>query len=315
LAVLITGASGLVGTSLIDCLKARGEDLICQSRSEHEGSQGETWIKHDLFGDSWDILARYEITKVFYLAGQTSVYAAKADPLSDLRDNVSGLVRLLDYFRSSETRPFFVYAATATQIGLVDTLPITEEMPDNPITFYDLSKLTAERYLLQYVRDGFARGCSLRLANIYGRKAAGQSRDRGILDKVFAKALNGEKISVFGPGDYLRDYLFIDDLISALCLAAENPEHTNGRRFNLGTGKGTTLRDAFLTVANLAKSISGHEPFMEHVEPPAELSPIEFRQAIFDTTEFRKATGWTAKYDFASGVAEAYRTTVHPVSK
>src|SRR3972149_3463042 len=99
------------------------------------------------------------------------------------------------------------------------------------MTFYDISKLAAEMYLGQYVREGWIRGCTLRLSNVYGRNKAGQQQDRGVIDKIFSRAMSGKSITIYGDGGYVRDYVFIDDVISAFVLAPEHAEQTNGRTF------------------------------------------------------------------------------------
>jgi len=305
--ILITGASGLVGTALLDHLRGNNHSIVCQSRHPHDDESGIHWFQHDLVSDSWEELSLPEFDCVFHLAGQTSTYVARQDPIADISANVIGLLRLLEYFRARKQCPFIVQAGTATEVGLVDQLPIREGTVDHPITFYDISKLSAEMYLKQYSREGLIRGCTLRFANVFGRNQPGQQRDRGIIDKIFSRALSGQGISIFGDGNYLRDYIFIDDVVSALVAASENMQQTDGRNFYIGSGQGTTLKDAFFKVIALAASVTGKLVPYEHVTPPAGLSEIEFRNAVIDFSAFRQATGWAPQYDFDTGIHEAYR--------
>jgi nucleoside-diphosphate-sugar epimerase len=165
-------------------------------------------------------------------------------------------------------------------------------------------------YLMQYVREGWLRGCSLRLANVFGRRTGGQQADRGILDKVFNQAAAGRSITIYGDGGYLRDYLFIDDAVSALMSAAEHAERTSGRYFCIGSGRGVSLKDAFLKVISMAADLTGVRASYEHVSPPGGLSGIESRNAIIDSSAFRQATGWVPKYDFDAGLNAAYRRSL-----
>lgn len=304
--ILITGAGGLIGSALASQLLAQGHSLVCQSRSVRSDGPGVTWIRHDLAVDPPSKLSLPQVDVVYHLAGQTSVYAAKEDPIRDLSINVLGFLHLLQALRVQESQPFVVLAGTATQLGLADCLPIDEKLSDHPVTFYDISKLTAEMYLKQYVREGWVRGCCLRLANVFGRHEPGQQADRGIIDKVFRRAVSGQGITIYGDGHYLRDYVFIDDVVSALILASRHPDETNGRHFYIGTGTGISLKDAFLRVAALATRITGVEVQCQHVEPPSGLSAIEFRNAVIDSTAFRAATGWRPQFDFDGGLQAAY---------
>jgi len=253
-----------------------------------------------------DLAAFAAVDVVYHLASQTSTYAARTNPLVDLEINAFGLLRLLEHLRRQRTPAFVVFTGTATEVGLTDRLPIREDMPDRPITFYDISKLTAELYLKQYVREGWVNGCTLRLANVYGGSRPGQQRDRGILDRVFAKARMGERVAVYGDGASLRDYIFIDDVVSALIAAPQHVAATNGRSFNIGSGRGVSLCEAFTKVAALARPGSAREALIEHVAPPADLSDIERRNAVIDSSAFTAATGWTPTFDFEAGIDAAY---------
>jgi nucleoside-diphosphate-sugar epimerase len=305
--VLITGATGLIGSALLDRLRGSVDCIFCQSRSFHEDEPAVKWIKHDLVEHSWDSVALHDIDVVYHLAGQTSTYQAKQNPIEDLSVNVVGLLKLLDFFRSQATPPIVVIAGTATEVGLTDELPINEALADRPATFYDISKLTAEMYLKQYVEEGWIRGCALRFANVYGRGRWGQSADRGIVDKIFNRAVAGQTISIYGDGNYLRDYIFIDDVVSALIMAADSIVKTNGQSFYIGTGQGTTLTEAFLKIISQAAIHTGIRTRYEYVAPPADFSKIEYRNAIIDASAFTQATGWRPKYDFETGLQTAYK--------
>jgi nucleoside-diphosphate-sugar epimerase len=300
--ILITGASGLIGRNLAESLKGTNQ-VYCQSRKHHGKVDGLNWIKHDLVNDSWESLDLPEIDIVYHLAAQTSVYKAKENPLEDLFSNVVAFLRLLEFFKINSHSPFIVLTGTATQVGLVEQLPINEQFIDKPITFYDIGKLTAELYLLQYIKEGWLRGCSLRLANVFGRGTSVSSEDRSVLDRIFRQAIAGQEISIYGDGNYIRDYIYIDDVVSSLIAAPESPENTNGRTFYIGTGTGVSLRDAIVKVIALAATITGSIATFKHVSPPANLSEIEFRNAIIDSGAFAKATGWAPKYDFDSGLS------------
>ncbi len=304
--ILITGASGLIGSALLDKLRDRNHSIICQSRRAQDGPAGVSWIKHDLITDSWEGACLPELDVVYHLAGQTSSASARRDPIDDLQGNVLALLRLLEYLRSRRRTPFVVLAATATQVGVTDELPIHERLPDRPITFYDIGKLAAEMYLMQYVREGWLQGCSLRFSNVFGGSKSGQQADRGIIDKVFRWAVSGRSIKIYGEGNYLRDYVFIDDVVAALMLAPQCAERTSGRNFYIGSGEEMTLKGAFSRVIALAEAATGRRVPLEHVTPPEDLSDIEYRNAVVDSSAFRDATGWTPRYDFDAGLKAAY---------
>jgi nucleoside-diphosphate-sugar epimerase len=311
--ILITGASGFIGSALTEKLSCDGHLLICQSRFFHHSTPNTTWIKHDLVADSWDALSLPSIDVVYHLAGQTSTYQAKNHPLDDLSSNLIGFVRLLDFLKGQTQPPFVVLTGTATQVGITDQVTITENLPDKPLTFYDISKYAAEMYLMQYIKEGWISGCTLRLANVFGRYKLDRQGDRGIIDKMFRRAATGQPITIYGDGLCLRDYVFIDDIITALVLATINKKNTNGRKFCIGTGKGTTVKDAFLKIIDFASKLTGTSTKYYHLPDPTILSEIEFRNAVIDSSSFREATGWVPKYDLETGIEAAYSSyKFHP---
>ena len=291
--------------------RLRGQhELLCQSRVSRENSPGVEWIRHDLADDSWEILSGRPIDVVYHLAGQTSTYQARHDPRGDLAANVLGLLGLLEQLKRQTPPPFVVLAGTATEVGLSAVLPLHEGLPDRPVTFYDVSKLTAEMYLAQYVREKWVNGCTLRLGNVFGRNQAGQQADRGIIDRIFRQAVAGKAVTIYGDGHFLRDYVFIDDVVSAFVAAMEHGERTNGRTFYIGTGQGQSLKEAFAKVIAAAALFTGKRVGLQEVQPPPGLSEIETRNAVIDSAAFQEATGWRAQYDFESGLEAAYKEFV-----
>lgn len=304
--VLVTGASGTVGSILTKRLLEMHPSVHCQSRADRISVGGETWIRFDL-KDSAEALRHFpEWDIVFHLAAQTSTSMARQNPLHALRDNITGLVSLLEVLRTQERPPMVFIAGTVTQVGLPETFTIHEGLCDDPVTFYDVSKLAAELFLKQYVREGWIKGCCLRLATVYGAAGVEQAADRGIIDRIMSAAIAGQSISVYGEGEYLRDYVHVDDVVEAFLAAAENPDGVNGKSFVIGTGLAVTLKEAFEHAAKVAGTITGREVEIHHVDPPTDLSPIEFRSAVMDSQAFRDATGWAPRYDLAAGLAKTY---------
>lgn len=302
----------MIGTHLLDHLRSAENFIICQTRedtSNREGQKGVEWITHDLVNDPWDCLDEYELDAVFHLAAQTSAYAATESPKADLEINVTATIRLLDYFRHRPTSPFFVLASTATIAGVDAELPITEDTKVSPSTFYDLSKYTAERYLLHYIQHSFVNGCCLRLANVYGISSEQQREDRGILDKVYLLASEGKTINIYGHGNYLRDYVHISDVVSAFIAAEKHRQKTNGQIFYIGTGRGVYLKDAFLMVAALAARRSVDETELNNVPWPSGALEIELRNAEIDSSLFTDLTGWAPRFSLEEGLEAAYKRT------
>ncbi|EKQ90013.1 NAD-binding protein [Leptospira borgpetersenii serovar Javanica str. UI 09931] len=282
-----------------------GKKIYYHSRSVIAGPQKNT-IQFDLSDPNLEKLDLPEFDVVYHLAGQTSVPQAKLDPVSDLQINVFGFLNLILCLKKQKKKPIVIFAGTTTETGLHQSMLIDEDVRDEPLTFYDISKLSAEHYLKQCIREGWVLGCILRLANVYGGSKPGQEKDRGILDKVFHRALKGETIQIYGDGTFLRDYIHLDDVVSAFISASDHIENTNGKHFIIGSGKSYSIREAFETAVNIAFEISGLKTKIEYMDPPINGSPIDSRSVIYDTSSFRSATGWKPNFLLESGLRHSY---------
>jgi nucleoside-diphosphate-sugar epimerase len=300
---VISGITGLIGSRFYELYGDKFEKIYQLGRSR--ANLDAEWIEYD-FSIGGPITLP-DVDVFFHFAGQTSVYSARENILNDLNLNVVSLIEVLNALKNKDRKPFVVIAGTASEFGYTDSAtPIDESTCSNPITFYDISKLAAEHYLLQYVREGWLDGCALRLANVYGGNREGQNSDRGVIDKVFQKALAGQTINIFGSGEFLRDYVHIDDVASAFYLAWLNREYVNGDYFNIGTGVGTTLKEAFYLMARLAEEVTGREVNVISVEPPDSLSKIEYRSYVSCIEKFVSTSGWKPIYDLESGIRYSY---------
>lgn len=302
--VLVTGATGFIGTRLRTLLRLLEARPVCISRSlPVPPGDGETWIRGDLSERApWETALDYPVDVVFHCAAQTSAYAADSAPVEDLRRNVVPLVNLLELCREKGITPFVVLASTVTIAGLAPVPRIDESLPDAPVTVYDLHKRFAEEYLESYVARSLARGTCLRLANVYGPGPGAGSTDRGVLNRMVRLAQQGTPLTVYAPGDFVRDYVHIDDVAMAFLRTAVSSDATNGRHYLIGTGSGHTLLEAARLVAELVGLKTGTRVRVELVPPPHPQSPIEARCYTVDSGSFTRATGWHPAFDLTQGI-------------
>ena len=305
--ILITGGAGYLATALVRVL----EHLNCYiTRLDKPGAIFPPITSvapvEDLTGDvrersTWE-RALVDIDLVFHFAAQTSVYVANENPLADLNSNVIPMLHLLETCRQHGWQPAVLFASTVTVAGIPTRLPVDETHPDNPITVYDLHKLMAEQYLKYFVSQGIVRGTILRLANVYGPGPKSSSPDRGILNLMIRRALAGEPLTVYKPGDRLRDYVFIEDITWAFVKAARNVAAVNGQHSIISSGQGHTINQAINLVVDRVALKTGRRVIISCVDPPSPQSPIEARNFVGDSRQFSQATGWRASYQLAEGI-------------
>ena len=295
--VVITGGNGFIGSNLAQRLVRESAAVTRLTRAEGDLGESRPW-RQSLPG----------VDVVFHLAAQTSVYLAERDPAADWRANVQPMLSLLEACRALGCRPLILFAGTVTQCGLPERTPVDEAAPDRPATAYDRHKLEAEAALEQHVRDGVARGATLRLANVYGPGPASGSGDRGVLNQVMRRALRGEALTLYGTGSRVRDYVHVADAAEAFVAAALHGDAVDGRHFIVASGEGHTLAQAFELVAERAALLTGAKVPIERVAPPPRLSVIEDRDFVGDASRLRAATGWRPRIRLAEGIDMTLRT-------
>lgn len=304
--ILVTGGSGFLATNLVEALKDTKCFIRRLSRGArfpvHAGAARIEDMKADIAEEATWERALDGIDIVFHFAAQTGVSTANEDPVADFGANVLPMLRMLEACRKKNLHPVALFSGTVTEAGITDRIPVDENIPDNPVTVYDLHKLMAENYLKYYVRKGMVRGAVLRLANVYGPGPRSSGANRGVLNGMIEKALEGRTLTIYGQGDYVRDYIYVRDVVGAFLAAGASIDRLNGRHYVIGSGTGHTIAETVRMVASRVERISGFPVAVMHVDLPDGMSPIERRNFVADTTHFSSRTGWMAGTSLAEGI-------------
>lgn len=305
--IVVTGAGGFLGGRLVNRLAAVACEIIRVSRAALPQSDRTTVATvSDVIGDVRDtatwarVLDQADV--VFHLAAQTSAVTASEDPALDFDLNVTPMRLLLRTCRQLRRRPVVLFAGTVTQAGVAPRLPVDEDTVDQPVTTYDRHKLMAEDELKAAAAEGTVRGGTLRLANVYGPGAHGRIGDRDVLNRVIRNAVRGQALTVYGAGEYLRDYLFVEDVVGAFLIGGAAADGVNGRHYVIGSGHAITIRAAFELVAARAERQTGRRVPVVTTEPATALSAIEQRHFVADSSRFAAATGWRPGWTLTDGI-------------
>ena len=234
---------------------------------------------------------------IFNLAGQVSHGDSMRDPQLDLGVNCVSTMNLVESCRKHNPGVRMVYTSTRQVYGKPRVLPVTEEHETVPIDVNGINKLAAEYYHLLYHETYGVKSTVLRLTNTFGPRQQIRSNRQGFCGIFIRLALRGEPIKLFGGGEQVRDFNYVDDVVSALLIAGARDE-CMGRFFNLGSDKPYSLVDY---VAILQK----HCQFdVEAIPFPVDKKLIDIGDYYGDYSRFRDATGWRPAVDLEEGLAQ-----------
>ena len=305
--VSITGASGYIGSALIQELEKYSLKIIRISRKELIPKDGvEDWVLDLNKKSSWiRIVSKSDI--IFHLSGNTSIYNAEKDPKESLISTLFPIIQLINASKKLSRIPRVVFSSTATVYGLTEVLPVLETRQPNPITTYDLHKFFAEQQLLLASSSNIIDAISLRLANVYGPSPTESlAQDRGILSKITRMRFELKNLQIYGNGEYLRDYIYIDDVVNAFLHASvmnyDILLDRNDITLNVASGKGTSVKEVFNLISNEVEKITGFSGTIKNVAWPKEVNEIEKRNYIASIELLKSLTGWEPSVSLEEGI-------------
>jgi UDP-glucose 4-epimerase len=303
--VLITGGLGFIGSNLAIKLARYGANVtIIDSLIPQFGGtffnispvRGQVAVNISDMRDphSLDILVAGK-DYIFNLAGQVSHGDSMRDPQLDLGVNCVSTMNLVEACRKHNPSARLLYTSTRQVYGRPQKLPVGEDHPTVPIDVNGINKLAAEYYHLLYDATYGIRSTVLRLTNTFGPRQHIRGNRQGFATVFIRQALCGETISLYGGGNQLRDFNYVDDVVTALLLAITHAQCA-GHVYNLGSRRPYSLVE-FVDV------LKKHCTFkVESVPFPEDKKIIDIGNYYGDFSRFQALTGWQPTVDLDEGL-------------
>jgi UDP-glucose 4-epimerase len=314
--VLITGGAGYIGSHAVRLFLERGHDVWIYdnlSAGHRAAVPAERLVVGDLdeVARLDQVLVMQRIEAVVHFAAHCYVGESVEQPAKYYRNNVVNTLGLLEALRRHGVQRF-VFSSTAATYGMPETMPITEETPQLPINPYGRTKLAVERALGDYAR-AYGWGIAvLRYFNASGAHAGGaigeDHRPETHLIPLALQAAQGRRphLQVFGSdyptpdGTCVRDYIHVDDLAEAHLLALERLEPGRELYYNLGIGRGYSVREVIRAVEEVTGKRVPVQEGARRAGDPAVL--------VASSTRIQRELGWTPRYtDLHRIVATAWQ--------
>jgi CDP-glucose 4,6-dehydratase len=302
--VLITGASGLLGSWLTRRLVADGANVVCLLRDWVPQSEFVQARQHEkvsvVHGDVEDratverAIGEYEIEVVFHLAAQTIVGIANANPVSTFESNIRGTWNVLESCRRSQRVKSVVVASSDKAYGDQIELPYNEDMPLQGRHPYDVSKSCADLIAQSYAFTYDLPVGITRCGNFYG---GGDLNWNRVVPGTIRSVFRGERPVIRSDGQYVRDYLYVEDGAAAYMLLAERlfsqPELA-GMAFNFSN-------EIQLTVLQLVQKIL--QKMRSDQLPDVRNQPLkEIRKQYLSAQRARELLQWSPAFTVDEGL-------------
>lgn len=294
---LVLGAGGFLGRALATALCDLGAVVRGFGRSPQDRRDVDGRIRW--YDGAFSDLAALERAVegqeiVFHLLGSSIPEASSRDAAEDLRLHAYLTLKLLDACRGAGVRKVVFPSSGGAVYGIPPSLPTPESAATEPISAYGINRLAIEKYLALYRRLYGLDYQVLRIGNAYG---PGQSpfKMQGVVAATLHRALSGRPLEIWGSGETTRDFIHVDDVVSAFVHAVHySGEH---RIMNVGSGKGRSLDDLIDDVKRLLEL-----PDAAVVRKPGRL--VDVPVSILDAELIRLVTPWRPRVRWYDGLAE-----------
>jgi UDP-glucose 4-epimerase len=255
---LVTGAAGFVGINLVKRLLNLGYDVIGVDSEINSCERNVFEVKSMAFDNErfryynedlcksnvCDDLCK-DVKFVFHQAALGSVPRSVENPVATMQNNVMSTALLLEAARKAGVVRF-VYASSASVYGNVDRVQtLVETMNTNPYNPYAVSKLACEELVKVYWKVYKFPTVSLRYFNVFGPWQNPEGDYAAVVPKFITMMLEGKQPVIYGSGEQVRDFTFVDNVVSANILAARSGIHASGKTFNISAQYLTSVNSLF----------------------------------------------------------------------
>ena len=265
--ILITGGAGFLGLALAKSLKNINKDykpfLLDLPSKFDEDHKGFNIIEGDV--RNYDRLKKLEGERfdiIYHLAAQTSAAVSQEDPELDVDTNVKGILNICNLARKVNCKKI-IFSSSMAAYGDYE-VPINEDFQLKPKSNYGVSKVAGEEYIKMFHQFGLDYTI-FRIFNAYGPGQNMLNMKQGMVSIFMSQLIKDGKISTTGGFDRYRDFVYVDDIVSAFCMALDKLDNDV---YNVGTGIKVTvseLIEKLITVSGKNRenvevvNIGGHE--------------------------------------------------------
>jgi UDP-glucose 4-epimerase len=254
---LVTGGAGFIGSNLVDKLIDMGWDVVVIDNQSAECNEKFYW-NSKAENHKLDI-CDYEFTRdlydgvdyVFHLAAESRLQPAIENPINAVIKNSVGTCTVLQCSREAGVKRV-VYSSTSSAYGL-NKFPNIETDPNDCLNPYSVSKVSGEELCKMYTKLYGLKTIIFRYFNVYGNRSPTTGQYSPVIGIFLKQRDDGKSLTVVGDGSQRRDFIHVDDVVSANVLAATSEnidDEYYGQVFNIGSGKNISILEISQSISN-----------------------------------------------------------------
>jgi len=287
--ILLLGG-GFIGNTLAKRLAEQGKSVtVVSHRSPDRPIEGVNWRQGDL---SDPTLMRELLSKsqsVVHLAATSTPGKYIHTPAREAEENLLPLLRLLELMGEETDIPLLFLSSGGAIYGNPVNLPATEKDVIAPLSNHAAGKASAEHFLGAFAHQGHP-VTIIRPSNIYGPEQPLKS-GFGLVRTLLEHIKHDTPVTIWGDGEIVRDYLYIDDLVTA-CLTILNSPMTG--TFNIGSGLGYSINE----LCHLSEHVTDKK-LIKNYQPERD---VDIKTVILDNSHFRNNYTWKPQFTIEQGI-------------
>lgn len=290
--IVMIGGNGFIGGSFTEYIQKEDIEIICCDLiGPDKKRKNVSYICMEEEDKNFyrNILRKNDIVIIFKWQGVPATFMDMGRVLAE--KNIVGTMVLIEACVEMEVKKIIFASSGGAVYGNADRLPIREDAQTAPISLYAVQKLMVEKYLEYVNRVDGINIIILRMANPFGPKQK-PFTGQGIIATFLACNSLGKQVEIYGDGNYVRDYLFIDDL-SECILQCCKKEMKSGI-YNIGSGKGTSVFE----ICAIIERLTGKAMIYRECE----IGKGQVKNNILDCSKIEQEIGWKAHVNVEDGI-------------
>ena len=297
--ILVFGSRGFIGSKF--CEKISSKNIVVKpifkklkSNYINLGNFNSQKINYLIKKNNFDYILNFH--------AHTDVRYSNLNPRYDFYHNCSLTHSIVNALIKNKSKAFFLNFGTVTQLGYTNIKnKINQNYKGKPFTIFDLHKQYNEDYISIHKKLFNLKATTLRLSNVFGMGHS-YSKNRGVINKIIDRAISEKKITLYGNGNYVRDFIYIEDVIIGIIYALKNCNKLHEDYYYLTTEIGKSFNDLAKIINSELSKIYKFTAKVKYNKWPSTSTILDKRSFVGNSFLFKKATGWKLKYSLRNAI-------------